>query len=151
MPRHLSFLLKIKIKILSLPPPFSLWPLKRVYIPCSPVRERERDREKKGGEREKEAGVERERGRGREKEAGGERVACSRISLSLSLFLSLSLSLSDWCLLARTLSVPHSVSQSACVIIILIVMFMCCTKCCSVIDSIYSGQLIFSYSQSPPP
>jgi hypothetical protein len=58
VPRHPSFLLKIKITILSLSLPLSyslspsfllflsLWRVKRVCAPCSPVRERERDRER---------------------------------------------------------------------------------------------------------
>jgi hypothetical protein len=55
--------------------------VKRVWAPCSPVRERERGREREG---------ERERGREREREREGERVACTRISFFLTLYLS------DW-------------------------------------------------------
>jgi hypothetical protein len=53
VPRHPSFLLKIKITILDLS--LSLWLMKRVYKPCSPIRERERERKKeREGERKKE-------------------------------------------------------------------------------------------------
>ncbi len=71
--------------------------MKRVCAPSSPVREREGEREK--GERESEREKERERGRKRETERERERE-------------------SRKC--RHALSVPQSVSQLACVIIILI-------------------------------
>ncbi len=77
MSRHQSFLLKIKITILSLPlfSSLSLWPVKRACAPCSEVRERERDKQIK-------------REREQEREKGEKRVACTRISLSLSISLT---------------------------------------------------------------